>query len=33
MKNVPQWLLGHERPSALAEMMPRSVEGWCGIMV
>jgi hypothetical protein len=32
MKNIPQWLPRHERPVALVEMMPRSVEGWRGIV-
>jgi hypothetical protein len=31
MKNIPQWFPGHERPTSLVEMMPRSVEGWRGI--
>lgn len=30
MKNILQWLPRHERPVALVEMMPRSVEGWRG---
>jgi hypothetical protein len=30
MKNVFQWLIGHERPATLVKMMPRSVEGWKG---
>jgi hypothetical protein len=31
MKNIPQWLPGHERPTALVEIMPISVEGWSSI--